>query len=157
MDQSGTLLAADLAQRALADEWFAHYQYWFGSVVVPDKWENAILQFVEHSSDEYDHATELAGWLNRVPREGKIPRILPEVGNGKMYGCGFILPRTDEPRSLVEENLRGERCAIRFYTEFIDKISRVEYYGADLGNVLEDILAKEKEHAADLEKLLRQL
>jgi rubrerythrin len=61
----------------------------------------------------------------------------------------------DEPRHLVEENLRGEKCAIRFYTEFIDKISRVEYYGADLGDVLENILKKEKEHAADLEKLLR--
>jgi len=143
----------DLAQRALADEWFAHYQYWLGSVVVSDEWEDVIFQFVEHSSDEYDHATELAAWLT-TNLWGKVPGILPEVGNGKLYGCGYIRPRTDDPRSLVEENLRGERCAIQFYTGFIEIALRTGY-SADLGTILERILAKEKEHAADLEKLLR--
>ena len=73
MNNTGTLLAAKYAERALADEWFAHYQYWLGSVIVSDEYENVILQFVEHSGDEYDHATELAAWLYYVPREGKIP------------------------------------------------------------------------------------
>jgi len=148
-----TLLAAGYVERALADEWFAHYQYWFGTVTVSDKYENVILQLVEHSSDEYDHATELAAWLARVPREGRIPFALSEVGlRGKQH-CGYVHSSGNTPIAIIQDAIKGESCAIRFYTKFINDISRADYFGSDLGDILEEILAKEKEHLSDLEKL----
>jgi len=157
MDNSGTRLVAKYVEKALADELFAHYQYWLGSVIVADDFETVISQLVEHMGDEEDHATELAAWLSRVPREGKIPYSMSEIGSLGKQECGYIYPSGNTPGSLVADALKGEKCAIKFYTKFLDEISQVEYYGSGLARSLEIILAKEKEHARDLEKLLTQI
>jgi len=157
MDSAGTTLAARYAEMALADELFAHYQYWLGSVIVSDEYETVISQFVEHASDEEDHATELAVWLSYIPREGKIPYSMAEIGSRGKQECGYIYPSGNIPSSLIADALKGEKCAIKFYTRFLDDISQVEYYGGGLARSLETILAKEKEHAKDLEKLSNEV
>ena len=157
MDTAGPILVAKYAEKALSDELFAHYQYWLGSVIVPDEYENVISQFVEHASDEEDHATELAVWLSHVPRDGKIPYAMAEIGSRGKQECGYIYPSGNIPSSLIADALKGEKCAIKFYTRFLDDISQVEYYGGGLARSLETILAKEKEHAKDLEKLSNEV
>jgi bacterioferritin len=145
-------MMAGLAERAIADEWFAHFQYWLGSVLIDDRNEDVIFQFAEHSSDEYDHATELAVWLGKNSMDDRIPHAPYQMGGRKEY-CGYIYPSGRTPESFIDDAMKGERCAIAFYTEFISRAHRVEGYGMGLGIILETILDKEKEHLADLEKL----
>jgi len=143
----------DWVELAVHDEWFAVYQYWVGSVLIADEYENVILQFVEHSGDEHDHATELAMWLiGNVSQDGKfpLPTTLLEV-TGR-YHCGGVKSLTSYPDSLITDNLGAERCAIEFYTGFLKKVS-----DRDLVKLLKRILVKEKEHECDLERLLQKL
>ena len=150
---NGTRFVAGLVEKAISDERMAHYQYWLGSVLVSDRYEEVVLQFVEHSGLEYDHATELATWLLQVPRQGKIPMSLNEIlARGH---CGYTAPVMNDPRSRILDNLKGERCAVEFYSKFLLDISEKEYYGSKLPEVLEWVIGEETTHVADLEKLLK--
>jgi bacterioferritin len=153
----GNFLASRLAEKAISDEWFAHFQYWIGSTIVDPGNEDVIAQLVEHSSDEYDHASELAWWVKDFSRDGRLPFVLTDVGRAGMYQCGPIIPKSSDRVSIVKDNLKGERCAVEFYTGFLEKLSNVDSFTADrdLVRILESILEKEKEHVSDLEKLLR--
>jgi bacterioferritin len=142
-------------ETAINDEWLAHYQYWVGSVLVDDQYENVISEFVEHSSDEYDHATELAYWMTHQAKEGNVftdPRA--GIGPGGMQFCDYIPPSSSRPESLIFDALKGERCAVRFYEGLIKMMPYVEGW-KNIVELLEDILEKEKEHVSDLENLKR--
>lgn len=153
-DNRGTRIAARYVEQAISDEWFAHYQYWVGSVIMSPDYEDVITQFIEHSVDEYEHATWLAGWLRNVPRAGLIPYAPSELSRHQY--CGYIYPTGNFPAPLIADNIRGEHCAITFYYKFLKDISDKEYYGSDLGEMLERILEKEQEHKADLYELSKR-
>ena len=55
----------------------------------------------------------------------------------------------------ILDNLKGERCAVEFYSKFLLDISEKEYYGSKLPEVLEWVIGEETTHVADLEKLLK--
>jgi bacterioferritin len=148
-------LVSRLAERALSDEWFAHFQYWIGAILIDPSEEDVILELVQHSSDEYDHASELAMWLKEFSLDGRLPFALTDVGRAGMYQCGPIVPKNTDRGSIIQDNLRGERCAVGFYTNFLEILSRDQYDVGNLKQILEKILEKEKEHISDLEKLLQ--
>jgi bacterioferritin len=153
----GTRFVAKHLEKALADEWMAHYQYWIGSILVNDRYENVVAQFVEHAGQEYDHATEIGAWLlKNAPRDGRVPTSLDELLRGPHH-CGYKEPVMNDPKSLVHDSIQGEACAIRFYSELITAIDGKEYYGGNLPDMLEWILKDEKTHMSDLQKLLKTL
>lgn len=153
----GTRFVAKRLEMALADEWMAHYQYWIGSILVDDNYESVVAQFVEHSGQEYDHATEIGAWLlKNAPRDGKVPMSLDDLLRGPQH-CGYKVPSDISPRALVDDSIQGEACAIRFYSELLKDIEGREYHGSNLEDMLKWILSDEKTHMSDLQKLLRQI
>ena len=146
-----TLEITQRVRKAIGDEWLAQVQYWVGALNIDDENEDAVSEFIEHEGDEWDHADRAASWLRNIPGCGALPCSPKEICQWKH--CGYIYPYRVTRASLVEDAMKGEKCAIRFYTDFIDMTGSGTYYGPDIGEMLERILAKEKEHLRDLEKL----
>jgi bacterioferritin len=105
-------------------------------------------EFLEHANEEQSHADLLAG---RITQLGGSPNFNPE---------GLLMRSHSEYKeggSLVEmikEDLVAERIAIESYSEIIrflgdnDPTSR---------RMMEEILAKEEEHAEDMRTLIEKL
>jgi bacterioferritin len=139
---------------AIADEWCAHYQYWIGSIIVGDsKREDVLNTLVEHSGEEYDHATELAAWIKKYGNDSRYLPVDMCKTLAKAY-CGYTAPTGLEVERILCDNIEGEKCAIKFYTRLWDYA-----IGADgVGNILDMldwILEEERKHLAALERLQR--
>ena len=147
----------DELKKALSDEWAAHYAYWLGSVVIdPARYEDVLTEFVEHSSQEYDHAVEIAVWLWKYNGQEQVSSSLNQLLRTR--NCEYIDTRDTTPAGLIRHNINAEKCAIEFYTDLLKVLAgRSGYYGeSDLKKLLEWILEEEKKHLSDLEKLRRQ-
>jgi bacterioferritin len=102
-------------------------------------------EFLEHAHDEQEHADLVA---KRITELGGKPNFDPEglaTRSHADYAHGHSL------EDMIREDLVAERIAIGTYSEI------VRWLGADdptTRRVIEEILAKEEEHADDLARLL---
>lgn len=112
------------------------------------KGETSKEEFLEHAEDELAHGDRIA---ERIIQLGGLPNYSPEGMTARShseYVEGTTLA------DMLKEDLVAERVAIESYTEMI------RYIGDDdstTRQMLEDILAKEEEHANDLAKLLKDM
>ena len=141
---------------AISDEWFAHYQYWIGSLIVDARYSDVISQFQEHSRDEFDHAIQLAHWVSATGNAAALPFATNELP--RHQHCGYTYPSSRDPKDLIQESIDGERCAIEFYSNLLYGMRRARMSEGDRSNerletILREILNKEKEHLADLKSL----
>jgi len=146
--------AADLVgllNKALADEWLAYYQYWVGAKVVKGPMrDNAFAELTQHAGDELRHAEMLAG---RIIQLGGTPVLKPEDWY-KLTNCGYDAPEDPYVVKVLEQNVKGEQCAIGVYKKLLDTVE-----GKDpiTYNMVLQILADEVEHEEDLEALLEDI
>jgi bacterioferritin len=112
------------------------------------KGESVKEEFLEHAQDEQAHADLIA---ERIEQLGGSPDFNPE-GLSTRAHAEYV-----EGQSLIEmikEDLVAERVAIDSYTDI------VKYLGEDdptTRRMMEEILAREEEHANDMSNLLRDL
>jgi bacterioferritin len=105
-------------------------------------------EFLEHANDEQQHADQIA---ERIVQLGGAPDYSPE-GLATRSHAEYV-----EGTSLVDmmkEDLVAERIAIDSYREMIT------YFGDQdptSRRLMEEILAKEEEHADDLVSLLEEM
>jgi len=105
-------------------------------------------EFLEHANEEQTHADIVA---ERITQLGGEPNFNPEglaTRSHSQYIAGNSLP------DMVREDLVAERIAVESYTEII------RYLGDDDPTTriaMEQIMAKEEEHADDMKKLLETL
>jgi bacterioferritin len=105
-------------------------------------------EFLEHATDEEDHADRIAFRITQLDGE---PNYSPDTLSSRSHA------EYKEGKDLVDmlrEDLIAERIAIESYSEI------VRFVGNDdptTRRLLEDILAKEEEHANDLQDLLARL
>ena len=141
----------NLLNKAYSDEWFAYYQYWLGAKVVRGPMKDAVAaELLQHATEELAHADILA---NRIIQLGGKPVTEPQ----KWYewsGCGYAPPDDEYVKTILSQNINGERCAIDAYNELMvqtrDK-DMVTY------NIALTILEQEIEHEEDLQSLLEDL
>ena len=110
--------------------------------------EGVASEFLEHAADEQQHADQIAA---RITQLGGAPDFSPE-GLATRSHAEYVEGETLE--DMIKEDLVAERIAIDSYREMI------AYFGdADPTSrrLLEEILAKEEEHADDLANLLEDL
>jgi bacterioferritin len=107
--------------------------------------ETVAEEFREHAREEAEHAD----WISeRVSQLGGLADYNPATLLGRSHS-EFAQPET--LLDMIKENLVAERIAIESYTEMVrffgegDPTSR---------RLLEKILAKEEEHADDMQKLM---
>jgi len=140
-----------LLNKALADEWLAYYQYWIGAQVVEGPMSEAVItELLEHAGDELRHAEML---VPRIIQLGGTPILKPEDWY-KETNCGYETPDDFFVVKILEQNIKGEQCAIDVY----NKLSELTF-GKDIVtyNIVTEIMADEIEHEEDLEVLQENL
>ena len=137
--------------KALADEWLAYYQYWMGAKLARGQMLKAVAdELEEHAEEELKHAGML---VDRIIQLGGTPLLKPEDWY-KETNCGYDAPEKPDTKTLLEQNIKGERCAIAIYNDLLNFIGDKDPVTYDL--VLA-ILKDELEHEDDLEKLLKSM
>jgi len=140
-----------LLNKALSDEWLAHYQYWVGSKVVAGPMKDAVItELLQHAAEEMAHAELLS---TRIIQLGGTPVLTPEQWF-KLTNCGYDAPTDPFVQAVLEQNIKGEQCAIGVYEKLM-KITKdavpVTY------NIALQIIEQEVEHEEDLQSLLADL
>ncbi len=141
----------NILNKALSDEWLAYYQYWIGAKVVKGPMKDAVIAELQlHATEELTHAELLA---TRIVQLGGTPVLSPSEWL-KLTSCGYDAPADPYVEKILEQNIKGEQCAIRVYNELLD-ITRV----ADpvTYNIVLTIISDEVEHEEDLASLKEDL
>lgn len=137
----------NVLNKALADEWLAYYQYWVGSKVLVGPMKGEVeAELIEHATDELRHADML---VERIIQLGGTPILTPEEWM-KWTNCGYDVPDDPHVRKIIQQNIKGEQCAIEVY----DKLMKMTM-GKDpiTYQIAFEILRDEVEHEEDLQGL----
>jgi len=141
----------NLLMKAFADEWLAYYQYWLGAKIVAGPMKDAVItELLEHAADELRHADMVAERINQL---GGAPIISPKEWFTHT-NCGYDSPDDPFVRKILEQNVKGEQCAITVYNSIIQEVGMkdpVTY------NMALQILQDEVEHEEDLQALMEDL
>jgi bacterioferritin len=136
-----------LLNKALSDEWLAYYQYWIGAKVVKGPMKDAVIsELTLHATEELNHAELISA---RIIQLGGTPVLSPEDWI-KLSNCGYERPADHYVEKVLDQNIKGEQCAIRVYNEMLQltrETDPVTY------NMLLTILSQEVEHEEDLSAL----
>ncbi|UCD15366.1 MAG: ferritin-like domain-containing protein [Candidatus Omnitrophota bacterium] len=140
-----------LLNKAYADEWFAYYQYWVGAKVVKGPMRPAVVQELEeHAADELKHATKI---VDRIIQLGGRPLLKP-ADWASQANCPYIAPSNEHVVKVLEQNIKGEQCAIEVYNKLLQYLEGKDTLTYHM--VLE-ILEDEVEHEEDLETILEDI
>jgi len=137
--------------RAFSDEWQAHYQYWLGAKLAkgPMK-EGVVSELTLHAADELRHADMLS---LRIIQLGGTPVTRPAEW-AKHGNCDYDAPEDPYVRVLLEQNIKGEQCAIGVYQKLVDLTREKDPVTF---NIAVQILQDEVEHEEDLQSLLEDI
>jgi bacterioferritin len=138
----------ELLNKAFADEWLAYYQYWVGAKVVRGPMRGVVeAELEEHAQDELKHAGMLAG---RIIQLGGTLILKPQDWY-KMTNCGYDAPEDSSVRAVLEQNIKGEQCAIEVYQHLVETTKDKDTITC---NMIVEILEDEVEHEEDLQTIL---
>jgi len=141
----------ELFNKALADEWLAYYQYWVGALVVKGPMRpNVQAELKEHAEEELKHAGMLA---ERIIQLGGTPLLDPKEFSAKS-NCGYDAPKNPHVLKILEQNIKGEQCAIEVYKKLAEATKDKDLITFHLAL---EIMKDEIEHEEDLEALLEDM
>src|SRR4030066_664878 len=113
----------NLLNKALSDEWLAYYQYWIGSKIVKGPMKDAVIaELAIHATEELSHAELIVA---RIIQLGGTPVLSPEEWY-KLTNCGYDPPVNHYVEEIINQNIKGEQCAIRIYNEMLDITREVD-------------------------------
>ncbi len=137
--------------KALADEWLAYYQYWVGAKVAKGPMRGAVTaELIQHATEELGHAELLA---NRILQLGGTPLLKPEDWY-KMTNCGYEAPEDPYVEVLLDQNIKGEQCAIGAYQQLVELTKEADPVTYEMAL---SILTDEIEHEEDLQALAEDI
>lgn len=141
----------NLLNKALADEWLAYYQYWIGAKVVKGPMKDAVISELDlHATEELTHAQLL---VTRIVQLGGTPLLTPEDWF-KMTNCGYDAPEDPFVEEVLNQNIKGEQCAIKTYSTLLDVTREGDPVTYD---IILQIISDEVEHEEDLVALKEDL
>ena len=105
-------------------------------------------EFLEHAQEEQEHADRIA---KRIVELGGEPDFNPEGLSGRSHS-EYV--EGDDLVGMIREDLVAERIAIESYTEMIHYIGDGD---PTTRRILEEVLAKEEEHADELLTLIEEI
>lgn len=140
-----------LLNKSLADEWLAYYQYWIGSKIIKGKNSEIIKkELEEHAEEELKHANMIT---DRILEIGGVPILNPNKWK-ELSSCGFEEPTSFLEKDILNQNIKGERCAIAVYKKLLSFTKDKDILTYEMTT---SILKDEVEHENDLEKLLEDI
>ena len=110
--------------------------------------ETVAQEFQEHAAEEQSHADLIA---NRITQLGGEPDFNPESLTGRSHSQYVEGKNLND---MIKEDLIAERIAIDSYREIVQYLANND---PTTRRMMEEILAKEEEHADDLAKLVATL
>ncbi|GHG72776.1 ferritin-like domain-containing protein [Comamonas sp. JC664] len=135
-----------LLNDALATEIVCVLRYTYHYVAAVGIQSEAVKdEFGDHAREEQEHALRIAERINQL---GGKPNFNPEgllSRSASQYAEGQNLV------DMIKENLVAERIAIQTYQEMVRYFAN---HDPTTRRMMEDILAKEEEHANDMHDLL---
>jgi bacterioferritin len=105
-------------------------------------------EFLEHANDEQQHADQIAA---RITQLGGAPNFSPDGLTTRSH-AEYV--EGDTLEEMIKEDLIAERIAIDSYREIVAYLADKD---STTRRLMEEILAKEEEHADDLANLLQDL
>lgn len=137
-----------LLRKAYADEWLAYYQYWVGAKVAKGPMKEAVIaELLQHATEELGHAELLT---TRIIQLGGMPVTSPQDWY-PMTNCGYDAPDDPFVKTLLQQNIKGEQCAIGVYQKLMELTRDRDPVTCNLAL---QILEQELEHEEDLQALL---
>ncbi|MFH2143532.1 MAG: ferritin-like domain-containing protein [Bacteroidota bacterium] len=141
----------DMLNAALSEEWLAYYQYWVGARLMEGPMRSEIEpELLLHATQELNHATLV---VDRIIQLGGIPVVHPKEWFN-LARCEYDAPTDTYVEAILEQNLKGERCAIQRYQEIADFTSGKDHITHQMAVT---ILNEELEHENDIEDWLTDL
>jgi bacterioferritin len=125
----------------------AVYQYWVGAKIVKGPMAEAVeAELLEHSEEEKEHADMLA---ERIITLGGTPLSDPKMWF-EVTNCGYEQPTSAFVIDLLDQNIKGEQCAIEVYKGLLEFV-----VGKDpiTMHLVREILEDEVDHEEDLQTL----
>ncbi|MCD4785532.1 MAG: ferritin [Candidatus Eremiobacteraeota bacterium] len=136
---------------ALADEWLAYYQYWVGARLAKGPMRGIVSsELNEHAGEELEHAEIL---VERILQLGGKPILNPKDWFEKT-NCGYDTPMDPSTMSLLEQNIKGEQCAIDVYVKLMNEVKDADPITY---NIIVDILEDEVQHEEDLQAIFEDI
>lgn len=140
-----------LLNKAFADEWLAYYQYWLGAKVAKGPMKEAVIaELLQHAADELRHSEMLSV---RIIQLGGTPPLTPKDWYERT-NCGYEAPEDPYVEVLLDQNIKGEQCAIGVYQKLVERTKEADPLTY---NIVLQILTDEVEHEEDLQALLEDL
>lgn len=141
----------DMMNSALAEEWLAYYQYWVGARMMEGPMRKEIeTELLIHANEELGHAVLL---VDRIIQLGGTP-VLSPFDWKKLAKCEYEAPTDPYVEVILEQNLRGERCAIEHYKALADYTNGIDYTTHQIAT---QILSDELEHEKDIADFLTDI
>src|SRR5438128_12559159 len=110
--------------------------------------EGVAAEFLEHANEVQQHADQIA---HRIVQLGGAPDFAPDGLSSRSH-AEYV--EGDSLEDMIKEDLVAERIAIDSYREMVAYLGSKDITTRRL---MEEILAKEEEHADDLATLLEGL
>jgi bacterioferritin len=140
-----------MLNEALCEEWLAYYQYWIGARMMEGPMRSEIEpELLVHADQELNHAVLV---VNRIIQLGGIPVLNPSDWP-KFSRCDYDAPEDPYVEVILNQNLKGERCAIQRYQEIADFTSGKDHATHQMATI---ILNEELEHEQDIEDWLTDI
>jgi bacterioferritin len=126
-------------------------QYWLGAKIVKGPMKDAVIvELEQHATEELDHALSLTG---RIIQLGGTPITGPKAWYD-WTNCGYDAPDDPYVGTILEENIKGEQCAITTYQKLLERTMTADPVTY---NIVLQILEQEVEHEQDLQALQEDL
>ncbi len=141
----------EMLNAALSEEWLAYYQYWIGARLMEGPMRSEVEpELLLHATQELNHAVLV---VNRIIQLGGTPVINPSNWT-KLARCSYDEPADLYIEVILEQNLKGERCAIQRYKEIADFTNGKDHSTHQIATT---ILNEEIEHENDIEEWLTDI
>ena len=141
----------DMLNAALSEEWLAYYQYWIGARLMEGPMRSEIEpELLLHATQELNHAVLV---VNRIIQLGGDPVTNPKDWF-KLGRCKYDAPDDPYVEVILEQNLKGERCAIQRYKEIADFTNGKDHTTHQIATT---ILNEELEHENDIEEWITDI
>lgn len=134
-----------MLNEALAEEWLAYYQYWIGARLMEGPMRSEVEQeLLIHATEELNHAVLV---VDRIIQLGGTP-VLNPADWFKLSSCDYEVPNDPYIETILQQNLKGERCAIQRYKDIADFTQGKDHITFQIAT---SILSDELEHEEDIE------
>lgn len=140
-----------MLNEALSEEWLAYYQYWIGARLMEGPMRSEIEpELLVHANQELNHAVLV---VERIIQLDGTPVLDPSEWP-KLGRCKYEAPIDPYIEVVLNQNLRGERCAIKRYKEIADFTNGKDHTTHQMATT---ILNEELEHEQDIEDWLTDI